>query len=314
MARAAFDHRVKRLNPNRDGRFLSFDEIPEAMQREEIAAMEAALAAVPRAPELQAAVERDALPRRLREIASMDALIHTLPWPLIKGLATEAADALDALRAPVVGEPDKRMTIEEYAAWNIQGWHMVRREEGGFVDVRYGAPVGLPSEEEVNLAAQAACAAFYSDDPIPPNTIVSPVWDGLSTRARGNWRRAARAILARLAGRESEGWRPEVRAFAELMEQKLRENDHKGGWKKELPSLDLLPRLREETEELDDAISHWGAQVNWGKAALYLPGCIERVGREAADVANFAMMIADVCGALAPALASPADSAEEEGR
>lgn len=73
--------------------------------------------------------------------------------------------------------------------------------------------------------------------------------------------------------------RPEVARFAQLMERRLRANDHKGGWRGDTPHA-LLRRLREETDE------------------LYLAITAEDVGNEAADVANFAMMIADVCGAL----------------
>jgi hypothetical protein len=87
--------------------------------------------------------------------------------------------------------------------------------------------------------------------------------------------------------------RPEVEAFAQLMEAKLRENDHKGGWSHEEPAY-LLERMQEEAEELDDAVEPHRFYVP--------PTCSEgdkwRIGREAADVANFAMMIADVCGAL----------------
>lgn len=81
------------------------------------------------------------------------------------------------------------------------------------------------------------------------------------------------------------GLRPEVRAFAEVMEAQLRRNDHKPGWKHDEPDA-LLKRLREETEELqevcDEQTSDSGPEIL----------------REAADVANFAMMIADVCGGL----------------
>ncbi len=74
--------------------------------------------------------------------------------------------------------------------------------------------------------------------------------------------------------------RPEVRAFAGLMEAKLRENDHKPGWKHDDPYA-LFRRLCEEVGEL--------------RAALKKPFA---VAGETADVANFAMMIADVCGWL----------------
>jgi hypothetical protein len=76
--------------------------------------------------------------------------------------------------------------------------------------------------------------------------------------------------------------RPEVMAFARLMEQKLRENDHKGHWRGY--SLEILERLlREELEKLK-------------RALMYSPPGI--VARRAANVANFAMMIADNCGGL----------------
>ena len=74
--------------------------------------------------------------------------------------------------------------------------------------------------------------------------------------------------------------RPEVRAFALLMEAELAKHDDRDGWQD--CSIEwLLKRLQEEIEELAVA-----------------PGLQPR-GEEAADVANFAMMIADVSGALA---------------
>lgn len=69
--------------------------------------------------------------------------------------------------------------------------------------------------------------------------------------------------------------------FAERMKQKLRkpENEAKGGWRED--SLRALwHRLREETDELFEALDEDG--VPW-----------DHVIDEAADVANFAMMIAD---------------------
>jgi hypothetical protein len=80
------------------------------------------------------------------------------------------------------------------------------------------------------------------------------------------------------AGRALAALRPEVLAFAQAMEAKLKENDHKGGWKACTPPW-LMERLREEVHEPGSAVP-------------------ERVLGEAADVANFAMFIADVCGAL----------------
>lgn len=102
------------------------------------------------------------------------------------------------------------------------------------------------------------------------------------------WRERAERAEARCRALENaspaepSGWRPEVRAFADLMEAKLRENDHKPGWKRDHPA-DLMDRLKEELAELHDAL---------------FAGDLELIGPEAADVANFAMMIADVYGLL----------------
>lgn len=86
--------------------------------------------------------------------------------------------------------------------------------------------------------------------------------------------------------------RPEVAAFAQLMEAKLRENDHKGDWEHEHPD-DLMNRVHDEVEELQVAIHLWGCSLGTGT----LPAA-KVVGKEAADVANFALMIAHVCGGL----------------
>lgn len=125
--------------------------------------------------------------------------------------------------------------------------------------------------------------------------------------------------------------RPEVAAFAQLMERTLRENDHKDGWKEDSPHA-LLIRLREETDELAGELTNAGHRAwrDWDPEAhaagplphrrvvvSYRPGrgwfCtdeaaprrfsptseeVKAIGSEAADIANFAMMIADVAGAL----------------
>ncbi|MCY1649110.1 3'-5' exoribonuclease [Caulobacter sp. SL161] len=92
-----------------------------------------------------------------------------------------------------------------------------------------------------------------------------------------------------LVAAEGPAWRPEVVAFADLMEQQLRANDHKGGWKGDTSDA-LYQRLLEEAEELSQALA-------W-RSALFGDADPDRIGREAADVANFAMMIADASGAL----------------
>jgi hypothetical protein len=80
-----------------------------------------------------------------------------------------------------------------------------------------------------------------------------------------------------------KGTREPVQWFARQMELKLRENDHKGGWS-QCSTWWLLSRLREEVNELE--------QTMYAAAAGDV--CVDHVVSEAADVANFAMMIADI--------------------
>lgn len=74
-----------------------------------------------------------------------------------------------------------------------------------------------------------------------------------------------------------------VERFADDMERVLRANERKGkrGWRVEGPDW-LLERLRDETNELERAIT------------LRLES--RTIRREAADVANFAMFLAEVSG------------------
>jgi len=76
--------------------------------------------------------------------------------------------------------------------------------------------------------------------------------------------------------------RPEVAEFALAMEHELRNNDGKGGWEEEEFDY-LLRRLREETDELERVLF----------TRKHTAGGLSRVRNEAADVANFAMMISD---------------------
>ena len=91
---------------------------------------------------------------------------------------------------------------------------------------------------------------------------------------------------------------PWVRGLAREMEAKLDANRHKGdrnGWRREQVSF-LRRRLLEEVAELFHEMDTKG-----------VPGIPDerkarkaRIRSECADVANFAMMIADVAGGLAP--------------
>lgn len=93
--------------------------------------------------------------------------------------------------------------------------------------------------------------------------------------------------------------RPEVSEFAQAMEWKLRQNDHKGGWRRCTRGY-LLRRLATETRELRAALRRQERRLKLaqpldpGEAAALAA----EVLREAADVANFCMMLADDAGGL----------------
>ena len=90
--------------------------------------------------------------------------------------------------------------------------------------------------------------------------------------------------------------RPEVYAFALLMERELRTNDHKPGWKHDEPDA-LASRVVEEAAELRSLFSRDTDTQDVPRAPRW---SVHRhqVAAEAADVANMAMMVADVCGCL----------------
>lgn len=67
--------------------------------------------------------------------------------------------------------------------------------------------------------------------------------------------------------------------FAAAMGERLDENSHKSGWWRESPRW-LLHRLKQELGELERAIKRHESP--------------ERIRHEAADVGNFAAMVADV--------------------
>lgn len=96
--------------------------------------------------------------------------------------------------------------------------------------------------------------------------------------------------------------RKPLRQFVNCMETELRANDHKGhtGWR--AMDLDwLLRKLDEEVRELHEAARKLqaGNHCPGCGAFLYEPATTPaKVRSEAADVANVAMFIADVCGCL----------------
>ena len=83
---------------------------------------------------------------------------------------------------------------------------------------------------------------------------------------------------------EITGIRPCVLNFALEMESKLKKNDHKTGWQG-YAFYQLRDRLEDEVLELQEACAE--LEANRSKPR------IKKVIKEAADVANFAMMMAD---------------------
>lgn len=120
--------------------------------------------------------------------------------------------------------------------------------------------------------------------------------------------------------------RPEVEAFAQLMERELRKNDYKnredgsGSWKDDSAAT-LITRLIEEVAELVDSFSplvvakrpasttfnrHWYDITSYllAKACDAIrdiemrPDLVDTTINEAVDIANFAMFVVDVLGGL----------------
>ena len=95
-----------------------------------------------------------------------------------------------------------------------------------------------------------------------------------------------------------------IRHFAAAMEAKLAANDGvKGGWRAATTQADMrrwkalrhLKALREEVDELEDALIRMASLRREADAEQ-----VQNILLEAADVANYAMLIADVVGALPP--------------
>lgn len=89
--------------------------------------------------------------------------------------------------------------------------------------------------------------------------------------------------------------RPEVMAFARLMEAALQANDHKSGWDK-CDLRWLLAKLMEEVGELAQVIVSMHLS-DGNRRSLTDAGnntAVQIGVREAADVGNLAMMLADV--------------------
>ena len=88
--------------------------------------------------------------------------------------------------------------------------------------------------------------------------------------------------MGRTAVADPQSLETKAYLFAGDMIERLRANDHKGGWQ-DMGFAEIIGRIREETDELTTACRNW-------------PGSIDKtqVIREAADIANFCMFIVDL--------------------
>ncbi len=99
-------------------------------------------------------------------------------------------------------------------------------------------------------------------------------------------------------GRLNEGTRERIRWFARRMEKKLRQNDHKGHWSNCTRAY-LIRRMRTELKELAAKVTNFGRLTRKSMTDAGLQDSARALISEAADVANFAMMLADVVAARA---------------
>lgn len=95
--------------------------------------------------------------------------------------------------------------------------------------------------------------------------------------------------------------RPVSPDFIQAMEEKLEHGRNKNRWEWETQQLELsgpnalIDRLNEEVSELEDACERLNGDFNSSESFIK---AIQKVRQEAADVANFAMFIADSVDAL----------------
>src|SRR3954470_6359424 len=112
--------------------------------------------------------------------------------------------------------------------------------------------------------------------------------------------------------------RPEVAAYAQRMEAKLRAHDDRPGWKTTPPAA-LFSHLLEEVCELGFAIGYRPVTLlllmgdSLRKVPVPTRVTLPMIADEAADVGNMSMMVADACGALpAPLPRQPEPIADDD--
>jgi hypothetical protein len=131
----------------------------------------------------------------------------------------------------------------------------------------------MRSERDEARAHARVLAHAYEHDSSPPSSVVAAALAYPVGPSGGG-----------IAIRSSLAW------FVIRMEQKLRENDHKGGWV-DCTMRYLLVRMKNERTELAAAVRRAKRHAGVG---YWRRDDAEGVIREAADVSNFAYMVADV--------------------
>jgi hypothetical protein len=133
--------------------------------------------------------------------------------------------------------------------------------------------------EETILRAEQA--ERERDEAIADNTALRAALELAQATAQEQWAEKQALTTTRL--------RPSLEWFALEMEATLRSNDNKGGWE-DCRYEWLFGRLEEESKELLEALSPMKLDTT-AENAWHEQACLA-IG-ECADVANFAMMIAD---------------------
>jgi NTP pyrophosphatase (non-canonical NTP hydrolase) len=87
--------------------------------------------------------------------------------------------------------------------------------------------------------------------------------------------------------------------FATLMAKRLEANDYKDGWWTKSMEW-LFGRLKEEASELCEALCETNVDTSHHGWLELPPADANAIAEEAADVANFAFMIFDLCIAAPP--------------
>jgi len=187
---------------------------------------------------------------------------------------------LDAIRAATRPQPAEAPRQRQVPT-DEERWEVLR-DLAAIVRGECPSLLNEDSGGDADLDARINAALVKPVPPASSETGLREAWDpynlealerGLAEGFAPDFDECAKLIrTARAFGK----LRPEVLAFARMMEAQLKRNDHRGGWK--ACTVDyLLDRLRANMDDLEAG---------------------HRIGHTLADLANFAMMLADVSDQL----------------